>query len=171
VDGGYTPGLAYQGEGLTIVGWFDFTDVAPVVAFGLFKYTYTVALSDSAELQLSWSEPGTLELLASNFDESTAAVISTPFPSGSGMTFIRAWFDPADGKIQMQINHGTILESSASINFPAGPAGTAEFQIFAQALPGTFNFTFDEVGIFQGVLNSNNDLFLYNGGDGKTWPF
>lgn len=79
--------------------------------------------------------------------------------------FCRAWYDPSDLKIHLQINNGTKYESAAFAAQPA--AARADIRITRSSQTGRI----DELGYWKQVLSDAAATALYNGGVGRTYPF
>lgn len=86
----------------------------------------------------------------------------SPVDISGGWHFYRAWLDPDDATLNLQIDNGTIYTSLPNA-WPAVP-------LFAFETSTTgLSATFDETGYWKRVLTDAEAANLWNGGAGITW--
>lgn len=102
-------------------------------------------------------------------DGSTATGVNadTPIPDPNTWYFVICWYDGMRNCIQ--VNNGTIYVSAAATG--AQDLNNA-FEVGADTgLGQSFAGRIDEVGIWKRVLTAPERASLYNGGNGRTYPF
>lgn len=91
-----------------------------------------------------------------------------PAPAAGAWHFYVMWRDPADGKIRLQLDNGTVVASTASSN----PNTNSTELTFGRDLANSFKMTgrLQRWGWIKGaILTAAERTFLYNSGTGRTY--
>ena len=141
--------------GFTVCGWakapatLTEDGVIWVVSFSGPSTSFDLRFDPGGDIRFRWS---TEEIFAA-------------WPQDSDWHFYRAWFDPADQMMRLQIDLGTISVSNAIVR--VNTSFNAFFLAGATTLLG--NRSFDETGYWTRVLSDAEAANLYNGGGGITF--
>lgn len=103
--------------------------------------------------------------------DSLLSVQATTFgaPSTGIWYFIRAWYDHDALTVNIEVNMSGV-DSAATVT-PAQAASTAAFYIGSLTSTSYLNGKMCEVGKWDRVLTTQEALWLYNKGAGRTYPF
>lgn len=80
---------------------------------------------------------------------------------------IIVWIDPADYKLRAQLDNGSIVVSSGSMNAPTAFPSCFVF-LGKTTAPNGRNFDLDEMAIWRGLLDSTQRDYIWNSGSGRT---
>lgn len=165
----YAP-LLHDGNGFTLCGWamLPSYDGFPHLAdFVELTYTDNVVLFDFFQFFApADSFPGPVSKFKFGFYRNSGAqTIETGQDYDFGVWyFFRAWYDPADQKMHLQINNGFTLDSSA---FSLTPGTTTAF---FEIISARNILRIDELGYWKEVLTDEAATALYNSGSGTRPP-
>jgi hypothetical protein len=83
--------------------------------------------------------------------------------------FVRAWYDPADQKVKIKVNE-TGLQVGAALTAPLSISSAGlHVSLTHSGFLGTF--VGNQIGVWNRVLTDDEGVFLYNSGNGRTYPF
>lgn len=152
-DPGFGPGAAYR---ITIV--WDPTDTNLFCQDGLSLNT----------VGTQWS------------DNSGNIYCGAPLPVTTGIWyFMHMFYDSVAGKVGYQVNHGSLVYATQGLGPPAnptfaGPNRNGQLNIAQQwvlADTATVAVIIDEMGFkLSRMLTDSEVAYLYNAGNGRTWP-
>jgi hypothetical protein len=91
------------------------------------------------------------------------------FPSVNTWHFIRGWWTPADGLGRICIDEGTPVVAATPIALD-WPGDVVPMQINISKGTAQPTCRYDEIGYWKGVLNGSQVAYLYNSGNGRTYP-
>jgi hypothetical protein len=156
-------------KGMTVAGWFYPTATGPFQGFfgwvlldGTFSPAFDISLQKITTL-----DPPPARLYATICDNVLAVCYEIKLDITvfyGTWNFFRLWIDPADNKLKLQINNGTVNE--IAIGFTIPEQGVSSFEI-GRSGP---DYRVDEIGVWEGVLSDSDATDLYNAGAGKTYP-
>ena len=87
--------------------------------------------------------------------------------------FFTIWHDATAEQLAIEINNNGTVNTASTSGFTLQESG-AQFRLGARAysgFEGYLNGYMDAVGFWKRVLTSDERSELYNGGNGKEWPF
>lgn len=140
----------------------------------------------SRRIIAKWEGGGVLEYLlelasvnqfrffVSNNGSASVSVTATNFgtPSLDTWYLIHAWHDSVNNEIGISVNAGTPNTTSHSTGVFAGTSGFNIGGSGSGAGSGNgFDGAIDEAGFWRKVLTSDERTALYNGGNGRAYPF
>jgi hypothetical protein len=101
--------------------------------------------------------------------DSIVATLTTPFLANTWY-FVRFWYTASDKKVRIDVNESGTPAVSAAASFTPMAAPDADFVVgkFGQA-GNEFTGRIDSVGWFKRLLTSDEGLYLYNGGAGRSY--
>jgi hypothetical protein len=170
-----SPSFVEQSKGFTICAWGYFTGRSVT------NTTRFLGLHSSGSGATPWNVGlGLTEVLGTSYisifflypldpNPSQSVTLTTPIPSLNQWHFVRAWWDPADGLIQLAVNESTFITASTPV-FPiwTGTTLSVVLEVFkGTALP---TMRMDEIGYWKGIFSAAEAAALYNGGAGQTYP-
>lgn len=161
------PDLKFNGVGMTLTLWMNFTDVIPTPnnSFVLVNYVfdqnglfYTLTLSRSSASAYNW------RVFLNGVPLITKA-------SAAGWHFFVLTFNAATGVVGFDIDQAGMSFQFAVVP-AAGPNIAGDIQLNVTTLAGAneLNVIFDEVALFPRILTLAQLNYLYNAGAGVTWP-
>lgn len=159
--------LAFNGVGMTLTLWMNFTDVVPTPnnSFVLVNYVfdqnavfYTLTLSRSSASAYSW------RVLLNGVPLITKA-------SAAGWHFFVLTFNAATGVVGFDIDQAGAAFQFAVVP-PVGANTTGDIELNVTTLAGAneLSVIFDEAALFPRILSAAQLNYLYNAGTGRTWP-
>lgn len=99
----------------------------------------------------------------------TATANSLGAPSTATWYFICQWHDANADTVNIEVNAGTTDSTATGGALQA--AGTAALTMGGAATGGYLNGQMCEVGLWKRVLTRQERTWLYNNGEGRTFPF
>lgn len=127
-------------------------------------------------IQAIWQASDNTILVVQDINTPNPSDFTVSFtPTPGQFYFINVFWDASDSKYGIQINNGAITKSPTPITITGTPT-----DIFVDMLliwntnlgnPSTAVVRADEYGIYGKKLSTAQTDFLYNSGNGQTWPF
>lgn len=160
-------------QGITICGWLriQFTDQTAVgTIFELARYfgatnTWRIHFRKSA----GTNNIGFLAIVPNG----QSGGVAVGGLMQTGFNFIRFWLSPESNRIHVRINEGSQFDMGAPFSSPPNPLQQPPEAVLFSGLyeAGTLpDVTWDEVGIWRGVMGLGNGRYLYNNGNGRSYP-
>jgi len=159
--------LRNRGTGFTVAGWANLTDALQwPVAINFWnpalvsQGSFIIDINGGANrVRITGTDAASV-----GFTVTQAEAIG---PTSGTWFFFRAWFDPSDNKMKLQINNGLISVSATALSFPASDSGSLFIAPDFSFNPG-LEMMVDEMGIWMPHLSDTQAEELYNSGAGKT---
>lgn len=166
----YDPILHYDGNGFTSCAWVKMVPTNNCNVL-LIVYAGTAGGSEQMRVELNYNPPSgamTVNLFTPLVTTSGGVAIS--FPSNSNYNFFQFYYDPVAATIGVRVNNGAITTGPVvGVPVPVQPKGRVNC-VFTEFDPGPQDSFVCEWVVYPFVLNTTQLDYLFNAGNGRTWP-
>lgn len=161
--------LNLNDQGITICGWLRVDFTASDSRANIFQAIWSNVGPGSTEFFFEYDGLGSFRLEMDGPNPLFAEVFA-PAIDDLAWHFYRAWYDPSDNRVRLQIDNGTIHVSVDTIAVPDTDSVT-RFGLggpITSSGPNNTRF-FDETGVWMRVLTNDEADAVYNNGNGITF--
>lgn len=174
-DTALSASLLYDGNGVTAYGWIYWNSGSPAIQ--TFNKQYDFYNGAAVRVGLIGMDfngfVNQLTIYVQSFPGAYSERIIAHVPVSGTWLFYRLFYDPGPKQVGIQLNNGAVLRSTAGVvTLPVSVTGHVAVMNFrATGIFGVNTIIFDEVGMFPLFHSDAQASFVYNSGNGRTWPF
>jgi hypothetical protein len=156
--------LRYPDTGISFALWFQWADGATIDLQLDYISKMPAGLTLNFELiyRTSGAAPHTIDTSGDGVGGNTTQI--TGLVSAFGWNLLVLTFDPADGIARFSLNNGALTDMDTFAFDPTLAGDTGDLVV-----RGTSSY-FDEVAVFDKPLNATQIAYLWNSGNGHTYP-
>lgn len=102
-----------------------------------------------------------------------SALLTQPFTPSGAFQFFQFYLDPSTAKVGLRVDNGAVLDVESSITGVLASYPKGLFTIFAgrtELIVGVGSFDICDLSIYPFKLNTAQSDYLWNSGNGRTWP-
>lgn len=174
-DTAVSASLLYDGNGVTAYGWIYWNSGSPAIQ--TFNKQYDFYDGSATRVGLIGVEfngfVNQITIYVQSFPGAYSERIIAHVPVSGTWLFYRLFYDPIPKQVGIQLNNGVVLRSTAGVvTLPVSVTGrVAVMNYRVTGTLGVNTIIFDEVGMFPLFHSDAQASFVYNSGNGRTWPF
>ena len=161
------PALKFDGVGMALTFWLNFTDVAPTPNNSSVLVSYTFDQNGVYHVLTVSRSSGSAYSWRVFFDGAPLMARA----AAAGWHFFVLMFNNSIGTVYFDIDQSGLGSQFVGV-VAAGPNTTGDItlNVTSLLLGNELSVIFDEVALFPRILTTPQLNYLYNAGAGRTWP-
>jgi hypothetical protein len=164
--------LAYNGNGISVSFWLRYG--SPTQGSFLLDYRHFNGVTFETKFRVTIDSSGTISLsLLDLVSGASGDIFNIPFTPSGSYQFYEMQYDPGAAKIYLRINNGAVMDLDANVVGAMNNRATNQVDIEAYNGAGistSGSYSICDLSIYPFKLNSTQSDYLWNSGNGRTWP-